>query len=257
MSTDRQLPPAEFSRSQRRARVPALSRVAGAVLTCLVYALFALLLWLQSFAAPPDAPTLETIAILLPDTARRKPIPLPPPFLAHLVRPRLETIAPPTFTIASAAPLAPALLPASAARTSPIEGGVPAGTGTKGAGVSANGGNGNGKAVAGCYDEAWGRAVSQRVGRFFYYPGGARADHATGLTMVHFIVRRDGLLDLLEIGKSSGDRVLDDAAYDMVRKAQPLPRMPDRMHLDWIDLQLPINFGLADLHLQPSPGSCG
>jgi protein TonB len=100
------------------------------------------------------------------------------------------------------------------------------------------------------------RSVTEHVRQFFYYPGAARAQHATGVTMVHFIVRRDGRLDMLEVGKSSGDWALDDAAYNMVRKAQPLPAIPDRMHTDRIDGVLPIIFGIPGLHLIPSAGNC-
>jgi hypothetical protein len=57
----------------------------------------------------------------------KKIVPPPPPFLMHLIKPVPETVAPPTFTIASAAFIAP-MLPASAAKTSPVAGGVPAGT---------------------------------------------------------------------------------------------------------------------------------
>lgn len=110
---------------------------------------------------------------------------------------------------------------------------------------------------AGCFDAAWARAVTDHVQQFFYYPGVARALHATGLVMVHFIEGRDGSLDMVEVGKSSGEWALDNAAIDIMRKAQPLPAIPDRMHMDWIDLQLPIDFGIPNLHLTPTPGNCG
>ena len=74
--------------------------------------------------------------------------------------------------------------------------------------------------------------------------------------MVQFGVRRDGRLDMLKIGKTSGDRMLDDAAYNMVRAAQPVPAIPDRMHVDRIDVELPIDFGDHGT-FQPSAGDCG
>ena len=222
MSAAPQVPLAEFSRARGPARVPVSSRMAGGGLTSVLYALFAIF-WQQSSRAPSDTQTLETIAILLPDTPRKKLSPLPPPFLAHLIRPRVEAIAPPTFTIASAGPVAPAQLPASAANTSSIDGGLPAGTGAKGAGASANGSGGNGDGLAGCFDEAWGRSVTERVGRFFYYPGAARAAHTTGWVMVHFIVRRDGRLKCLEIGKSSGDQGLDSPPMRSYAARSPCP----------------------------------
>jgi len=68
-------------------------------------------------------------------------------------------------------------------------------------------------------------------------------------------VKRNGQLNQLEIGKSSGDASLDDAAYDMVKKAQPLPRIPDHMHVDMVDGELPIAFGITGV-FKTSTGSC-
>jgi protein TonB len=247
----------EFPRDRATFRVAPSSRVMAGVLTGLLYALFALLVWGSFLTRPPSPARTEIVARLMPDPPRKKFILPPPPFLAHLLRPHVETIAPPTFTIASSAPVAPAQLPASAAKTSPITGGAPAGTGAAGAGPSADGSNGNGKALAGCLDAAWMRAVTDHVRKFFYYPGAARMMRARGLVMVHFIVRRDGQLDLVEVGTSSGEWSLDAAATDMMRKAAPLPAIPERMHTDRFEGILPIDFGIKDLYLTPSSGTCG
>src|SRR5215469_14704909 len=178
MSAVSHLSPAEFCRDHQPDRIAASSRVIASALTAVLYALFALLVWRAILSVPDPEATQEITAMLLPDEAARKIVPPPPPFLAHLIRPRAETVAPPTFTIASAAPVAPAQLTASAAKTSPIEGGVPAGSGANGAGVSANGSVGNGTALAGCLDPAWMRSVTEHVQKFFYYPGVARVRHA-------------------------------------------------------------------------------
>jgi TonB family protein len=74
---------------------------------------------------------------------------------------------------------------------------------------------------------------------------------------VHFVVTRNGRLDKLEIGQSSGDDTLDDAAYTMMHKAQPLPSIPDRMHVDHVDGAMPIIFGKLDQHFNATPGHCG
>jgi len=245
----------EFPRDHATARVAPASRVMAGLLTALLYAVLALLVW-GSFPGRPLSPArTEIVASLMPDLPRKKFILPPPPFVAHLLRPHVETIAPPTFTIATSAPVAPAQLPASAARTSPITGGAPAGTGAAGAGPSADGSNGNGKALAGCIDAEWMRAVTDHVRKFFYYPGAARGLRARGLVMVHFIVRRDGQLDLVEVGTSSGEWALDTAATEMMRKAQPLPAIPERMHADRFEGILPIGFGIKD-DLTPSNGTC-
>nr|MBA2590162.1 energy transducer TonB [Alphaproteobacteria bacterium] len=161
------------------------------------------------------------------------------------------------FTIASGAPpQAPAPLAASAAKSSPLLGGT-AGNGPMGQAASGNGTGGNGGALSGCFDPAWMRAVSERVSQFFYYPAAALAVHKTGLVMVHFVVRRDGQVDRLQISKSSGDAELDKAATDIMRKAQPLPPIPDRMHTDRVDGELPINFGVRRFNAGATKGNCG
>jgi protein TonB len=73
---------------------------------------------------------------------------------------------------------------------------------------------------------------------------------------MHFSVRRNGQIDRLKISKSSGNEGLDKAAYDILRKAQPLPPIPDRMHTDRVDGDLPINFGVRSFSGGASPGSC-
>jgi protein TonB len=254
MSTGPAVPLSEFSHHHGPARTDNTSRIAAGLLTGVLYALFALLASWSLTRVPVPAETTEITATLLPD-AKRAALPLPP-FLAHLIRPRAETPALPVFTIASGAPpQAPAPLAASAAKSSPMPGGT-SGNGPLGQAASGNGTGGNGGALAGCIDPVWMRAVSERVRQFFYYPGAALAVHRTGVVMVHFVVRRDGQIEKLEMRKSSGDEGLDKAAIDILQKAQPLPPIPDRMHTDRVDGELPINFGVRSFNGGGTAGHC-
>jgi periplasmic protein TonB len=92
-----------------------------------------------------------------------------------------------------------------------------------------------------CQDAAWARAVSNHVRRFFP----ARQQQAAGVATAHLVIRRSGWLNELEIARTSGNATLDAAAYALLRKAQPLPRIPGRIAADRIDLQLPVAFGIA------------
>jgi len=242
--------PAGFSRNRHTVPVPASSRVMAAVLTAAVYGLLALL-WHDPFWTPPEPQPVEIVTKLVPDIPVRKLVLDPPPFRAHLIHPPVESIAPPAFTVATEAPPAP--LPASAADTSPLAGGA---SDTKGQGGSSIGTIGNGTGLSGCFDAAWGRAVSDHIGHFFFYPRRAGLNHETGVVLVRMKVRRSGRLTLLEILKSSGNTSLDKAAHDMVRNAEPLPRIPARMHVDQVDVQMFIAFGSPAFD-QPSPDSCG
>jgi TonB family protein len=244
---------ADFARGHQAARVNASSRVAAGLLTAALYAVLVFLathrtLWMGQKQAAPS----EIVAQLMPDLPHKKAVQRVPPFLAHLIRPHAETPAPPVFTVASEAPVAPATLSASAAKSSPVAGGSPAGSGATGQAASGPGGAGNGTSLAGCWDPAWAQAVTDRVGHFLYIPRGSRH----GVVFVHMVIRHSGWLDLLEIGTSSGDKALDRAAYNSVQRALPLPHIPDRMHASKIDANLPINFGNTGAHFDPTDGSC-
>ena len=245
----------DFSRHHGPARGDHDRIVAGA-LTAFLYALFAVLVWWSLTHTAVRSETTEIIASVLPDVPTKRAVEPLPPFLAHLIRPRAEKPALPVFTIASGAPpQAPAPLAASAAKTSPMQGGT-SGNGPMGQAASGNGTGGNGSGLSGCLDPIWMRAVTDRVRQFFYYPPDALSARIFGVAMVHFVVRRNGEIDRLEVSKSSGNEGLDKAAIDIMQKAQPLPPIPDRMHTDRVDGTLPINFGVRGFSGGASAGSC-
>jgi protein TonB len=250
------IPLSGFSRRHASAHTDNHSRIIAGLLTSVLYGLVALLVWWSLKQGPVPPQTTEITATLLPDMPTKRAIAPLPPFLAHLIRPRAEKPALPVFTIASGAPpQAPVPLPASAAKSSPIQGGT-SGNGPMGQAASGNGTGGNGGALAGCLDPIWMRAVTERVHQFFYYPDAALSVRRTGVVMVQFEVRRNGQIDRLEITKSSGDEGLDKAALDIMQKAQPLPPMPDRMHTDRVDGHLPINFGVRSFNGSGTAGNC-
>lgn len=246
----------EFShRALPAGRPDRSSRAIAGLLTLSLYAFFGALAWW--FWTHPRRPveTAEITASILPDVPTKRAIEPLPPFLAHLIKPHAEKAALPAYTIASGAPpQAPAPL-AATTKTSPMLGGT-SGTGPMGQAASGNGTGGNGAGSAGCIDPIWMRAVSDRVRQFFYYPQDALAVHTTGVAILHFGVRRNGQIDRLEIARSSGDQGLDQAALDIMRKAQPLPPIPDRMHTERVDGQLPINFGVRRFTGGGTIGTC-
>jgi protein TonB len=246
----------DFPRSSSLARPDASRHVTAGLLTISLYALFALLVWWSSTHRMASRATSEITATILQDRPKKRAVEPLPPFLAHLIRPRAEKPALPVFTIASGAPAqAPAPLAASAAKTSPLLGGT-SGNGPMGQAASGNGTGGNGSGLAGCLDPVWMRAVTERVRQFFYYPDAARAVRTTGVATIHFGVRRNGQIDRLALGKSSGNEELDTAALDIMRKAQPLPPIPDRMRTDHVDGDLPISFGVRRFNGGVSAGNC-
>ena len=250
-------PLSEFSRKGAPAPVGTSSRATAGLLTAFLYALVALLAWRASLAVPAGPAKPEIIATLLPDMPKKRVAEIVPPILAPLIRPHAERPALPVFTIASGAPpQAPAPLPASAAKSSAMTGGT-SGNGPMGQAASDNDTGGNGAGLAGCLDPTWMRAVTERVRQFSYIPDAALASHIAGVVTMHFSVRRNGQIERMEIRKSSGDAGLDKAAGDIMRKAQPLPPIPDRMHADRIESDLPISFNVRSFNGNATTGNCG
>lgn len=217
-------------------------RIAGALLTFILYAGVVFTLWwsFNHIPAPVRAITEITAQLLLPEKKRE----LPPPVF-DLKKLRTQTLSPPNIIIA------PSPAPAQTAEAARPPGGMALGNG---AGIG-SGGNGNG-AGGGCLDAIWMRAVSERVRQFFYYPPAALAVRKTGIVMVHFAVARDGAIEKLQIGRSSGDAGLDKAALDIVQKAQPLPPIPDRMQTQRVEGDLPVNFGVRSFNGSSTTGTC-
>jgi protein TonB len=248
---DQQVPLADFARGPRKGGAQTSSRVFGASLTACLYASLALFALLR----PPmtaEVTLSETTVLLMPVTPHKTTPRPPPPFLAPLIRPHAESASPPDFTVAPAAIPLRAPLPAFAPVSSSLAGGITASLGASAG--SANGKNGNGEAASGCFDAVWAQAVTDHVGRFYRYPRSANG--ATGIVMMDFTVRRSGRLDMLQVGKTSGSDSLDRVAYEMVRHAVPLPRIPERMHAERVTVELPIGFGADGANLRPSPGTC-
>ena len=91
---------------------------------------------------------------------------------------------------------------------------------------------------------------------FRFRPAVAGGD-VTGVVLVHLVIRRYGRVELVKVDRTSGDQGLDLAATTMVRNAQPLPWIPEHMHADRIEAQLPIEFGTIDPSLKATIGDCG
>ena len=249
----------EFSRGHRTAPEPLSSRVAAAALTAGLYALLIFLGGHRTAWTNPRPPLREIYTSVMPVVEEKKPLPRLAEFVTHLIRPRAQAISPPPFIVATETPppqdsLSPAQ--SSSLTSSSLTSGAPQGT-ANGQGGMANGVNGNGNTLSACYDAAWAQSVTDRVRKFFYYPPDARARKLTGTVVLHIVVRSNGRLSFLKIAKSSGEKSLDEAALDMTRRAQPLPRIPDRMHAARVDALFPITFGEMDKSFKASEGDCG
>jgi protein TonB len=74
------------------------------------------------------------------------------------------------------------------------------------------------------------------------YPRGARLRRMEGTTLLYFVMDRDGRVLDFRIERSSGYEILDHEVEEMIRRAQPLPPMPDSMKQARLELVVPVQF---------------
>jgi protein TonB len=80
------------------------------------------------------------------------------------------------------------------------------------------------------YVDAWRRKV-ERIGNL-NYPVEAKARHLYGSLQLTVAIKADGEVEGVEINRSSGHKVLDQAAIRIVRLAAPFERFPDNIRVD-------------------------
>ena len=81
--------------------------------------------------------------------------------------------------------------------------------------------------LAGTHSDTWEARLMARLERHRYFPSAARARRQQGTAWVRASVDRSGRLRTLLLERSSGEPMLDQAALQTFRRAQPLPRIPD------------------------------
>jgi protein TonB len=80
------------------------------------------------------------------------------------------------------------------------------------------------------YQEAWRQKV-ERIGRL-NYPEAARQRKLTGDLTMTVAIRADGSVASISLDRSSGYKLLDDAARRIVRLASPFAPLPDNIRAE-------------------------
>jgi protein TonB len=112
--------------------------------------------------------------------------------------------------------------------------------------------NATGSAGAGGVADTGGRSaissyqtqVLAHLSRHRAYPPEARSRGATGVARVQFALGRDGRVMSVSLLGGSGERILDQAAIDMVRRASPFPPFPAGLAQSRMDFAAPVRFDL-------------
>jgi len=84
------------------------------------------------------------------------------------------------------------------------------------------------------YEEAW-RAKVERIGNL-NFPDEAKRKRLSGNLRLAVTINADGSVKEIKVRKSSGHRVLDDAAVRIVRLAAPYARFPEDIRKDYDEL---------------------
>lgn len=78
------------------------------------------------------------------------------------------------------------------------------------------------------------------------YPAAARAQGLEGLVVLEVNLDRAGNLLAVRIGRSSGQPLLDQGALDTLRRAGPLPPVPEALPYTTLEMELTVSFRLDD-----------
>ena len=88
-------------------------------------------------------------------------------------------------------------------------------------------------------------ALAIQARRFKRYPAGALNANIGGTVEIRVTVAVGGLSQEVQLARSSGNDLLDDAALDMIRKAAPRTTVPEPLRSRAFVVSLPVVFDLA------------
>lgn len=96
------------------------------------------------------------------------------------------------------------------------------------------------------YLDAW-RAKVERIGNL-NYPEEAKRRNITGSLLLDVAINADGSLNSLTLLRSSGSKILDDAAMRIVKLAAPFAQFPDELRSDTDVLHITRTWEFLDSH---------
>jgi len=91
------------------------------------------------------------------------------------------------------------------------------------------------------------RMISGKIEKSKRYPGWAMDAGLEGKVIVRFTILRDGKLsEHPRLVRSSGAKILDNAAIAAIRSAAPFPALPDSLSQERLQVELPMDFRLRE-----------
>lgn len=236
MMTDPGRPPARYSDHR-----PLRTRTGAIALTTALHVLVVLALVLRWQTSAPMHTAPATFEVkLIPEAAEpepEKPIPpTPPPEQPQQQPPLLQPVSPvieaPRMLLAAPNQMAAAAQPDPEPSTAPpAEPSTPAPPPAAPPAAPRDG------------PDSWEARVMARLERVKRYPSAARVGRVQGVAYVRFRVNRQGRVLFASLQRSSGSDLLDKAALETVRRAEPLPEIPKDRPAE-IEVAVPVEFFL-------------
>ena len=187
--------------------------------------------------APTEAANTPTEATSAPTEAANTPTEAPPTEAAN---PPIEPVLAQT---AQTAPTGSPSIHNNGHRTAPQTATRPQ------TGTGSHAGTAHGTATApneAAIWNAYARQLSAHFKRFKKYPPMAQRLKLTGTAWVRIELQRDGTILDAQIDASSGHDILDKAALQAARSAQPLPPFPPQIAAKTRKIRIPYQFSLRD-----------
>ncbi|WP_278393827.1 energy transducer TonB family protein [Sphingobium yanoikuyae] len=91
----------------------------------------------------------------------------------------------------------------------------------------------------------WEGLVLGALNKVKRYPREAAFRRQQGVPYIRFVMNRDGKVLSVRLERSSGVRSLDDEALSLPKRASPLPRPPEEVKGDSIELVVPVEFFMS------------
>lgn len=86
--------------------------------------------------------------------------------------------------------------------------------------------------------------LSAWLERYKHYPSRAQRRRQEGTVLLRFVVDRNGKVLSYRIERTSGHVLLDREVEKLIRRAAPLPAMPEELTLSRLELVVPVSFAM-------------
>ena len=199
---------------------PAMPSRIGAVVTTALAHLLVILALVEGLQQARAIGAHEVVVQFSPQV-RKTQTPAPRAPVLALVKPVVENPQAPVIAIAPAPP-APVAAPAPPPML------LPSPPNSNAAGSNAG--------------PSWEAALLSRLAAAKHYPPTAKAARQQGVVLLRFSMDRDGDVSAARVEKSSGVAALDQEALAALARAAPLPKPPEEVSGDVLDLVVPVDF---------------